>query len=55
MICFACDSRTLSSYLECMEILMPSPAIKSCFIKLVSLLNSLSASVSCTCYTKCSM
>lgn len=41
MICFACDSRTLSSYLECMEIVMPSPAIKSCFIKLVSLLNSL--------------
>lgn len=36
MICFACDSQMLSSYLECMEILMSSPAIKTCFIKQVS-------------------
>lgn len=33
MICFACDSRTLRSYPECMEILMSSPAIKSCFVE----------------------
>lgn len=51
MICFACDSQMLSSYLECMEILMSSPAIKTCFIKQVSLLNSLSSTVPCTRHT----
>lgn len=54
MICFACDSRTLSSYLDCMEILMSTPAIKSCPIKQVALLISLSFTVSYTRDTHCS-